>query len=296
MAARVGEPVVNLLRVQVVDDHSLTAMGLAAVLQDKGFAFADHVDRVEDVSLDVDVVVCDLVLRGRERSGFSAIKYLRSAGLPVVATSGYATATSIASAIAGGAYAFVSKDGASSSAEAWTMALAAATERAPSLNAQLAAAILADARRRPLRPDEDLSDDLRSFLRQILREADSPLKAGERDWRSPNIRTTTERIWLVTQLRHASYQLDIDARLRTVAEFLRQGKTAKEAAGSLAISPRYVDNLVQAMKAKFKDDHAGSGSSLLELDPQDLLLSLLEMEEEYEYGLEDAPTKAPPDR
>jgi DNA-binding NarL/FixJ family response regulator len=290
--------VTDEINVQIVDDHPLVARGLMGLLSEAPIHLLDPVESVEDVDPQAQVVICDLILQPPGRSGANAIKYVAE-DVPVIATSGYATDIAIASAVASGAFAFMSKTAAGATSSAWLQAIQASAVRAHVVSAALAKALLTDARHRPLKPGLDLDQDLIAGLKRILLDADSPMALAQRDWTSVSSRSMTDRIWTVARRRQKAYQPKIHDRLREAAPHIRAGLTIKETAKIINCGDRYLNKLLSELRAQFRDDAQlnlrATVSPLLALEPKSLLIRLIEMEEEAQYGHSLGPSALPED-
>ena len=233
--------------IQVVDDDAVGATGLTNLLTADGWQMLQPIQDPEAIEAAREpVVVCDLHLRGAERSGPTAVRFIADElSLPVVAISGLVSASTTVNAIAAGALGYQPKS--VFRPRSWNVMLTRAQVGARSISPHLAAALLEDARARPLNELDELSPEAEHYLHDVLRLIN---RDDFDDALSEDSIELLGSIWRVSRNRWKVYRIEMSALQRSIAKLKRLGMTSREIADELGHSKRTVDSAVTDYKKK----------------------------------------------
>lgn len=243
--------------VAIVDDHPITAVGIAGQLAEQGFAVAGVAGTVESLQAAGDAVVCELRLPGR--SGPDAVAFLSGRGYRVLATSGAAGPGEILDVIAAGARGYVAK---TAPVPVFMRAIRDVIELSYFMSAELAALVLADAEQRPLTGD-DAGAAERKVLRQFERGGTAAEVALALGMSPAALAGTLSVIWAKASARRA--RLRPTRRERQLITLVADGCSHKEAAAMMSITTLTVAGYLKGIKAKYLATHPGVPESIAPL-------------------------------
>ncbi len=243
--------------VAIVDDHPITAAGIAAQLAEHGFAVAGVAAAVEGLAVAGDAVVCDLRLSGR--SGPDAVAFLAERGHLVLATSGVAGPEEILDVIASGARGFVAK---TAPVPVFMRAIRDVTDRSYYVSAELARLVLADAQLRPLGMD-DIGATERAVLRQFEKGATAAEAAAALDMSAAALAQALAVVWARARTRRT--RLRPTPRERQLMALVARGASHKEAAARMSITPLTVAGYLKSIKGKYLAIHRDVPESIAPL-------------------------------
>lgn len=243
--------------VAIVDDHPITAAGIAAQLTEHGYAVAGIAVAVESLTATGDTVVCDLRLSGR--SGPDAIAFLAERGHRVLATSGVAGSEEILDVIASGARGFVAK---TVPVPMFMRAIRDVTDLSYYVSPELACLVLADARLRPLGPD-DIGVTERAVLRQFEKGGTAGEVAASLGMSASALAEALSMVWARARARRA--RLRPTPRERQLMVLAARGCSHKEAAATMSITALTVAGYLKSIKGKYLATHPDVSVSIAPL-------------------------------
>lgn len=244
--------------VAIIDEHPITAVGIAVKLVEHGLTVAGVEPTVDNAvaNLDAacDAVVCDLRLPGR--CGPDAVGYLVQHGHRVLATSGVAGAEEILDVIASGARGFVAK---SAPVPTFMQAIRAVANGSCFVSAELASLLLADAQLRPL-GDDDIGPAELAVLRRFEKGDTAGEVAAALGLPPGALATLLAAIWARARTRRAA--LRPSPRERQLMDLVAQGCGHKEAAARMSITTLTVAGYLKSIKGKYLAVHPGVSESI----------------------------------
>ena len=248
---------VRRLAVAIVDEHPITAAGIAAELTEHGFAVAGVAVAVESLASAADAVVCELRLPGR--SGPDAVAFLTERGHRVLATSGVAGPEEILDVIATGARGFVAK---TASVPEFMRAIRDVTDLSYFVSPELAYLVLADARLRPLGMD-DIGATERAVLRQFENGGTAGEVAAALGMSAGALADSLSIVWARARARRA--RLRPSPRERQLMALVARGCSHKEAAAQMSITALTVAGYLKSIKGKYLAIHPDIPESIAPL-------------------------------
>jgi DNA-binding NarL/FixJ family response regulator len=243
--------------VAIVDEHPITAAGIAAQLTEHGYAVAGVAVTVESLACAADAVVCELRLPGR--SGPDAVAFLAERGHRVLATSGVAGPEEILDVIAAGARGFVAK---TASIPEFMRAIRDVTDLSYFVSPELACLVLTDARLRPLGLD-DIGATERAALRQFERGGIAGEVAAALGMSAGALADSLSVVWARARARRA--RLRPTPRERQLMALVARGCSHKEAAAQMSIAPLTVAGYLKSIKGKYLAIHPDVPESIAPL-------------------------------
>jgi DNA-binding NarL/FixJ family response regulator len=243
--------------VAIIDEHPITAVGIAVKLAEQGFTVAAVATAVESLAVACDAVVCDLRLPGR--SGAAAVAFLVERGHRVLATSGVAGNEEVLDVIASGARGFVAK---TAPVAGFMQAIRDVTEASYFVSAGLASLLVGDAELRPLGVD-DLGETELAVLRRFeqgwsARQVSAALEAPDR-----TLAEVLSVVWARAADRRA--RLRPTPRERQLMLLIADGCSHKEAAAKMSISTLTVAGYLKIIKGKYLSAHPHALASITPL-------------------------------
>jgi len=248
---------VNRPSVAIVDEHPITAAGIAGQLAEHGFAVAGVAAAVEGLAAPGDAVVCDLRLPGR--SGPEAVAFLVERGHRVLATSGVAGPEEILDVIASGARGFVAK---TAPIPIFMQAVQDIIELSYFVSPELAYLVLSDAERRPLSMG-DIGVTERAVLRQFVRGDTASEAAAALGMSAGALADALSVVWARARTRRI--RLRPTPRERQLMTLVAGGCSHKEAAAQMSITAVTVAGYLKSIKSKYLAAHPGASESIAPL-------------------------------
>jgi len=243
--------------VAIVDEHPITAAGIAAKLGEHGYAVAGVAVTVESLVCAGDAVVCELRLPGR--SGPDAVAFLAERGHRVLATSGVAGPEEILDVIASGARGFVAK---TASIPEFMRAIRDVTDLSYFVSPELAYLVLTDARLRPLGLD-DIGATERAVLRQFEKGGTAVDAAAALGMSASALADSLSVVWARARSRRA--RLRPTPRERQLMALVARGCSHKEAAAQMSITALTVAGYLKSIKGKYLAIHPDIPESIAPL-------------------------------
>jgi DNA-binding NarL/FixJ family response regulator len=243
--------------VAIIDEHPITAVGIAVKLAEQGFAVAGVATAVESLTAPCDAVVCDLRLPGR--SGAAAIAFLVGRGHRVLATSGVAGNEEVLDVIASGARGYVAK---TAPVAAFMQAVRDVLEASYFVSAELASLLIGDAGLRPLGTD-DLGDTELAVLRQFEKGFSAREVSAALELPAGALSEVLSVVWARATDRRA--RLRPTPRERQLMFLITDGCSHKEAAAKMSISTLTVAGYLKIIKGKYLAAHPQAPSSITPL-------------------------------
>jgi DNA-binding NarL/FixJ family response regulator len=243
--------------VAIIDEHPITAVGIAVKLAEQGFALAGVAPAVEDLAVRCDAVVCDLRLPGR--SGSAAVAFLVERGHRVLATSGVAGNEEVLNVIASGARGFVAK---TAPVASFMQAIRDVAEASYFVSAGLATLLIGDAELRPLGAD-DLGETELAVLRQFEKGWSATEVSAALETPGRTLADVLSVVWARAADRRA--RLRPTPRERQLMVLIADGCSHKEAAAKMSISTLTVAGYLKIIKGKYLAAHPRALSSITPL-------------------------------
>jgi two-component system response regulator DesR len=240
--------------VAIIDEHPITAVGIAVKLVEYDFTVAGVESAVEDLRSPCDAVVCGLRLPGR--CGPDAVAYLVQHGHRVLATSGAVGAEEILDVIASGARGFVPK---AAPVPAFMQAIRDVTDGSYFVSPELASLLLADAKFRPL-GDDDIGPTEFAVLRRFEKGESASEVAAALGLTPGTLAALLAAIWTRARTRRAA--LRPSPRERQLMDLVAQGCGHKEAAARMSITTLTVAGYLKSIKGKYLAVHPGVSESI----------------------------------
>jgi DNA-binding NarL/FixJ family response regulator len=243
--------------VAIVDEHPITAAGIAAQLAEHGLAVAGVATAVESLAVPGDAVVCDLRLPGR--SGPDAVAFLVERGHRVLATSGVAGPEEILDVIASGARGFVAK---AAPIPIFMQAIRDIIELSYLVSPELASLVLSDAGLRPLGED-DIGATEHAVLRQFVKGDTASEAATALGMSADALTSALSVVWARARTRRI--RLRPTPRERQLMGLVARGCSHKEAAAQMSITAMTVAGYLESIKSKYLASHPDIPESIAPL-------------------------------